>query len=182
MQVGGADLHQASHWHFFDFAKLAEIHLRDRRNSRTARRACGRGLLGLVHHALDVGLDVFLENPSFRAGALNISQFDAELACGHAHRRTRVHFGAGLAWPAYRWSRGRGSLGFRYALLVWRDCLLLRCRFLRLGFGFLGWGRACDFQSQDQIAGLGFVTDLDRQRFHNACLGRRNFHAGLVGF
>jgi hypothetical protein len=162
VQVGGADLHQAAHRHFFDFTEAAEIDGGDRRDTRTARTAFGRCLLGLVHHGLDVGLDVFLEDAPLRPGALDISQVDAELACRHADRRTGVYLAASLARAANNGCGCRGSLGFGYALLVRCHCLLLRRRLFAWGLGLFRRCGAFDLEGQDQVAGLGLVAYFDR--------------------
>lgn len=53
VQACRADLHQAGHRHFFDFAETAEIHGTDRRNARTTGSAAGsRGFLGFCIMAL----------------------------------------------------------------------------------------------------------------------------------
>ncbi len=181
MQVGGADLHQAGHRHFFHFAELAEVDFRDRRDAGSAGGA-GTAGLGALQLLLDEDLDVFLEDATLGTAGFHFAQLDAELARQHAHRRAGVDLGAVAAGCADR-SRGIG-LGWRRG----------RRGGLLLGGGRRGLGRsgcrllfgcrsgAFHLQLEDQVAGADFVTDLDRDAFHHAGGRRGDLHAGLVGF
>ncbi|MNZ50530.1 hypothetical protein D3C78_683190 [compost metagenome] len=180
MQVGGADLHQAGHRHFLDFAEAAEVDFRNRRDAGTADSAGGRGGLGLAHHRLDVGLHVFLEHAAFRAARRYVAQLDAELAGQHAHGRTGVHLAALAARRAGRSSRFGRFGGCRG-----------RCR--RSSGRSRGGGRrgsghgscrrhgAGHAQGEDQLAGADLVVELDRHAVDGAGLRAGDLHAGLVG-
>jgi len=67
VQARRADLHQASHGHFFHFTEAAEVHDRDRRNTSTTGCTGGWSFLGLLHHGFDVSLHVFFEYTTVRA-------------------------------------------------------------------------------------------------------------------
>ena len=186
VQVGGADLHQAGHRHFFDFAELAEVHGRDRRDagatggSSGSRLRCG---LGLVHHGLDVSLHVFLENAAFRAGAGDIRQLHSELTRQLTHGRAGVHLGAaalGCIGRVGSCSRQRGDGAY--------FCGHFRCGAFRYAVHFLAGLRrrsgrcsARDLELENQVAGADLVIQLDQHFFHHAGSRRGDFHGGLVG-
>src|SRR5690606_24137363 len=112
------DLHQAGHRYFFDLAEAAEVDGRNRRNAGPASRSVS--VLALLQPGLDVRLDVFLEDASFRAGALDLGQIDAELARRHANCGARMNLAASLARSADHWR----CLGRCFS---WRHALLVRC-------------------------------------------------------
>ncbi|MCY1411627.1 hypothetical protein D9M71_270160 [compost metagenome] len=188
VQVGGADLHQAGHRHFFDFTELAEVHRRDRRDARTTAGAggSGRGFLGLLQHGLDVGLHVFLQHAAVRAGGLDLGQLDAEFAGQLANRRTCVDLGAAGAGRYAGGFRGGGGqrgdgrdLGSRDRMGTLGDAVH---RLFSGGRGRrCGRGGACGLELEDQVAGPDFGIQLDLDAFHHAGGRRGDFHAGLVG-
>ena len=111
VQVGGADLHQAGHRHFFDFTEAAEVHDRNRRDARATGCASssGRCFLGLLHHGLDVNLHVFLQDATVRTAGANGAQLDAEFTGQLTHGRAGVNFGARLGRCSSRCGSSRSS-------------------------------------------------------------------------
>src|SRR5690606_30199571 len=111
VQVGGADLLQAGHVLQFDFAKAAEVDLRHLRDA-CAAGCCRRfaAILALLHHALDVGLHVLLEDATARAAALDLRQIDAELPGQLAYRRAGMDLLSASGRRAYRRRLDRKSV------------------------------------------------------------------------
>ncbi|MNF71502.1 hypothetical protein D3C84_534530 [compost metagenome] len=180
VQVGGADLHQAGHRHFFDFTEAAEVHDRNRRDARATGCASssGRCFLGLLHHGFDVNLHVFFQDATVRTAGANGAQLDAEFAGQLTHGRAGVNFGAWLGWSGNRGSSrssgSRSSSGWSRSARSSSGRCSRSNRCSRSG--------AFDFQLEDQVTGTDFVIELDGNAFHHASGWRRDFHARLVGF
>jgi len=179
VQARRADLHQASHGHFFNFAEAAEVHDRDRRNASTTGCTGGRSFLGLLHHGFDVSLHVFLDHTAVWAARADGTELNAELAGQLTHGRACVNFGT---LRRRRGGRGRCCLGFCSG-----------CRSSSRGFSFcrsrsssLGWScrrsSAGNLELEDEVASADFVVQLDRNALNHTGGWRWNFHAGLVGF
>ncbi len=175
VQVGSADLHQAGHRYFFDFAEAAEVHDRYRRNARATGCASssGRSFLGLLHHGLDVNLYVFLQDATVRTAGADSAQLDTEFASQLTHGRAGVNFRARLGRRSGR-SGGSGSRSSS-----WRRSARSSSGSWSRGSS---WSCAFDFQLENQVAGTDFVIQLDGNAFHHASGRRWDFHAGLVGF
>ncbi len=180
VQARRTDLHQAGHRHFFDFTEAAEVHDRNRRDTRAAGCASssgGRCFLGLLHHGLDVYLHVFFQDATVRTAGADSAQLDTEFTGQLAYGRACVNLGARLGWSSNRSGRSRCG-GSRSRSSGWRR------RARSSGSRCRGSSRRCafDFQLEDQVAGTDFVVQLDGNAFHHTSGRRWDFHARLVGF
>src|SRR5471032_3602702 len=101
VQASRAQLHQASHRHFFDFAEAAEVDRRDWLDTSAARCAAGRCFFGLEQLRLDVSLHVFFEHTAVWAGCADCAQLNAELASQLTNSRACVNLGAVFGWGGW---------------------------------------------------------------------------------
>ena len=78
-------------FHFFDFTKLAEVHLRPRQHARDTTASRCRSCFCTFDSFFHVSLNVFAQDTTFTASALHFRKVNTKLACQTADQRSRVN-------------------------------------------------------------------------------------------
>ncbi len=176
-EVSTRDFLDAAQFHFFDFAKLAEVDFRPRQHARNTTASSGsRCGFCAFHGVFHVSLNVFAQDTAFTAGAFDFRQVNAELARQAADQRCCVNVCVVFSKLgfAFCFSR-RSSRFFRFGSRG-------RCSRFLLSSRGSGRCRAFHFEDHNQRAGRHFVAGADFDFFHHARERRRYFHRGFVAF
>ncbi|CSP68030.1 Uncharacterised protein [Shigella sonnei] len=175
-QVSTRNFLDTAQFHFFDFAKLAEVHLRPRQHARDTTASRRRSCFCTFDSFFHVSLNVFAQDTTFTTSALHFRQVNAKLACQTADQRSRVNV-------SVVFSKFRFAFGFRS-----RSCcrgFSFRCRSRRCRFLFRRSCRrrcAFNFEDHNQRASFHFIANVDFQFLHDACKRSRDLHRSFIAF